>query len=147
MSVKVSKEQLIRNVLKNPELQATGKTQTSFQQNIKRQQGKLQEEILGQLLNKIEGQANRLAVSQTIKDVQLYKSYIQQLIKEVLQSGLEMKQSKSWHPSSAHRQALVKKIDQKLIQLTDEVLNKHTDSISLLAKLGEIKGLLINLCI
>ncbi|MFC7394709.1 YaaR family protein [Scopulibacillus cellulosilyticus] len=145
MSLKVQKEQQVRELMK-PKRQAADKSSIQFQNDMKSQQARLQEGYLGQLLNKAEGQAKRLAVSRTIKDVQLYKNAVHQFIREALRTGMEMKQSRSWQQPSAPMQTLVQKIDKKLIELTDDVINKERDAIDLLAKIGEIKGLLINLC-
>ena len=39
----------------------------------------------------------------------------------------------------------VKMIDEKLIRLTEDVMDKENDGIAILGQIGEIKGLLINL--
>jgi uncharacterized protein YaaR (DUF327 family) len=40
---------------------------------------------------------------------------------------------------------VVEEIDQKLVQLTDEVVHKEKNGIHVLSLVGEIKGLMINL--
>ena len=43
------------------------------------------------------------------------------------------------------RLKIVETIDEKLIELAEDLLNEEKTSVDLLAKIGEIKGLLINL--
>lgn len=40
---------------------------------------------------------------------------------------------------------IIEKVDEKLIELTDELLKQEEENILILGKLGEIKGLIINL--
>ena len=41
--------------------------------------------------------------------------------------------------------AIIEKIDEKLVELTDELLQKEEENIKILGILGEIKGLIINI--
>jgi len=57
-----------------------------------------------------------------------------------------LKQSHSWNQYGQGRSLkIVETIDDKLVELTEGVLEKEESSIDLLGKIGEIKGLLINL--
>ena len=59
---------------------------------------------------------------------------------------MELKQSHTWNRSGEGRRLkIVDTIDEKLIELTEDILNEERDSVEILAKIGEIKGLLINL--
>ena len=40
---------------------------------------------------------------------------------------------------------LVKEVDTKLVDLTNDILQKEKDSLNLLKRVGEIQGLLINM--
>jgi uncharacterized protein YaaR (DUF327 family) len=57
-----------------------------------------------------------------------------------------MKQSRSWDYNGNSRSLkIIEQVDQSLVELADEVVNKESSTIDILAKIGEIKGLLINL--
>lgn len=41
--------------------------------------------------------------------------------------------------------SVVQVVDEKLVELTEEVMSKEKNSLNILGKIGEIKGLLINI--
>ena len=58
----------------------------------------------------------------------------------------DLKQSHTWNRFGEGRKLkIVETIDEKLVELAEEILNQEKSSIDLLDKIGEIKGLLINL--
>jgi uncharacterized protein len=122
------------------------KTSLSFGETVSKQSEKLHSEQLTRLLGDIETQGKRLLQSQTVRDLQLYKNLVQRFVKEAVNFGMQLKQNKSWNEQGRSRTLkLVKEIDEQLIQITEAVLSQEKDSISLLDKIGEIKGLLVNL--
>ncbi|WP_226537574.1 YaaR family protein [Fictibacillus halophilus] len=122
------------------------KTSLSFGETVSKQSEKLHSEQLTRLLGDIETQGKRLLQSQTVRDLQLYKNLVQRFVKEAVNFGMQLKQNKSWNEQGRSRTLkLVKEIDEQLIQVTEAVLSQEKDSISLLDKIGEIKGLLMNL--
>ncbi|TCP22567.1 hypothetical protein EV207_13543 [Scopulibacillus darangshiensis] len=146
MAIKIQKERSIHESLAKT-FSSDTKSATPFTNHIDKQNERLQADMLHKLLSKIDDQAKRLTVSKTIKDVQIYKKCIHEFIKEAVHHGLEAKQSRSWHRLSGPHQTIVKQLDEKLVALTNDVLNKESAPIDLLNKIGEIRGLLINLYI
>ncbi|MDM5314432.1 YaaR family protein [Fictibacillus sp. b24] len=125
----------------------TGKKPSlSFGEAVSKQSEKLQSEQLTRLLGDIENQSKRLVQSQTVRDLQLYKNLVQRFVKEAVDFGMQLKQNKSWNEQGRSRTlSLVKEVDEQLILLTEAVLSQEKEPISLLDKIGEIKGLLVNL--
>jgi uncharacterized protein len=122
------------------------KTALSFGEAVSKQSEKLRSEQLTRLLGDIEKQGKRLLQSQTVRDLQLFKNLVQRFIKEAVDFGMQLKQNKSWNEQGRSRTLkLVKEVDEQLIQLTEAVLCQEKDPITLLEKIGEIKGLLVNL--
>ncbi len=57
-----------------------------------------------------------------------------------------MKQSHTWNRfGEGRRLKIVETVDEKLVELAQEFLDEEKETIDLLDKIGEIKGLLINL--
>ncbi|MDQ0216218.1 uncharacterized protein YaaR (DUF327 family) [Oikeobacillus pervagus] len=107
---------------------------------------KMKTEQLGKLLGDIEGAGNRLARSRTFQDLAKYKTLVKRFIRETVEYGMGLKQSHTWNHFGEGRQLkTVEKIDEKLIELTDTMMNKEKKSMDILEQIGEIKGLLINL--
>jgi uncharacterized protein YaaR (DUF327 family) len=122
------------------------KSALSFGETVAKQSERLQSEQLTRLLGDIETQGKRLLQSQTVKDLQAYKNLVQRFMKEAVDFGMQLKQNKSWNEQGRSRTLkLVKEVDQQLIEVTEMVLSQEKDSIGLLDKIGEIKGLLVNL--
>ncbi|WP_141434160.1 YaaR family protein [Bacillus sp. 03113] len=117
-----------------------------FQELVQKQDQKLQMTQLQQLLNAIDDAGERLSRSRTFKDLSKYKTLVQRFIKETVDFGMNLKQSNSWNQLGQGRTLkMVETIDQKLIELTEEIINKEKKSLNLLEQVGEIKGLLVNL--
>ncbi|MEH6943596.1 YaaR family protein [Bacillus sp. JJ722] len=131
-------------VQKEPKSSTPGNVR--FSTVIHKQDQKMQFDSLNKLLVSIEGAGERLERSRTFKDLAKYKTLVKRFVKEAVHFGMELKQSQSWNQYGQTRQLkTVKTIDEKLVELTDQVMDKEKDSISILGQIGEIKGLLINL--
>lgn len=117
-----------------------------FQDIVQKTDHKLQAEQLEKLLSNIESAGKRLAHSRTFKDLAKFKTLVKQFVRETVDFGMGLKQSFSWNEFGHGRSLkVVETIDEKLVELTEEVLENEGDSINILNKVGEIKGLLINL--
>jgi uncharacterized protein YaaR (DUF327 family) len=97
------------------------------------------------LLKEIEEQGRRLAESLTVKDLRLYKQLIQQFIRQAVAGGVSLKSTRVWHRPQSHAHSILNVVDQTLIKLTDDILKREVDPVTVLEHIGEIKGLLIDL--
>lgn len=118
----------------------------SFGAIVQQQSQKMQVEQLQRLLGDIQTSGTRLARSRTFKELARFKMLVKKFVKETVEFGLDVKQTKTWNQYGEGRQlSTVEMIDLQLIELTEDILNEEKSSIDLLSKIGEIKGLLINL--
>ncbi|PKR77480.1 DUF327 domain-containing protein [Halalkalibacillus sediminis] len=118
----------------------------SFQQVVGQETQKMKESEMDRLLSQISDQGEKLAEYRTFKDLAKYKKLVRQFIQEAVQYGLELEQTRSWNASGNNRKlTLVKTIDEKLVQLTDDILDQEKKSIDILDVIGEIKGMLMNM--
>ncbi len=121
-------------------------TNLKFNELVQKQDQKMQIGQLQNLLKDIESAGERLSRSRTFKDLSKYKTLVKRFVKEAVDFGMDLKQSHSWNQYGQGRSLkIVETIDEKLVELTEGVLEKEGNSINLLGKIGEIKGLLINL--
>ncbi|CAM4103137.1 YaaR family protein [Mesobacillus thioparans] len=117
-----------------------------FNELVEKQEHKLQIGQLQQLMKEVESAGERLARSRTFKDLAKFKTLVKQFVKEAVNFGMELKHSHSWNQYGEGRSLkLVETIDDKLVELTDELMKKKDEQIDILGKIGEVKGLLINL--
>lgn len=117
-----------------------------FNELVQKQEHKLQLGQLQHLMKEVESAGDRLARSRTFKDLVKFKKLVKQFVEETVNFGMELKHSHSWNQFGEGRSLkLVETIDEKLVNLTEELMNNKDEQIDILGKIGEIKGLLINL--
>lgn len=98
------------------------------------------------MLSDIEVFGKKLTKSRNLKDLARFKGLVKRFVKETVDNGLNIETSRSFDIYGNTRTlALVKALDEKLIELTEDMMNQEKPSIDLLERIGEIKGLLINL--
>ncbi|MGM7724497.1 YaaR family protein [Metabacillus sp. Hm71] len=140
--------QVIRTVIDKRDIEQKALIISSkkFQDLVTKQGNKLQLEQLNKLLINLEDAGRRLAKSRNFSELSKYKILVKKFIHEAVEYGMAMKQSRSWDYNRNSRSLkIIEQIDQSLVELADEVVNKESSTIDILAKIGEIKGLLINL--
>ncbi|MEK3936421.1 YaaR family protein [Sporosarcina sp. FSL W7-1349] len=131
--------------LRNNPLQ-TPQGGTRFGEMVTKQEQRLQGEQITRLLGDISTVGDRIARSRNLRDMAKFKMLVKRFLKEAVDSGLGLKQSHTWNQfGEGRRLKIVQTIDEKLIELAEDLLDEEKTSVDLLAKIGEIKGLLINL--
>jgi uncharacterized protein YaaR (DUF327 family) len=128
------------------DLRQNQQTSVNFQSLVQRNESKLQLDQLVRLMGEIEVQGERLSKGKHLRDLARFKQLVKRFVKEAVDFGLELSEQNSWSPGGyVNTLHVVKLIDEKLVELTNEMIDKESESMDLLKKIGEIKGLLINL--
>jgi uncharacterized protein len=123
-----------------------GKETSSFQQLLQTKHSELSQEKLQAIINKLSHHETRLSHSRSVEDLITYKQMIRDFLQEVVQNGFSLDEHRSSLPNGREKRLkLIKQVDERLVELTEQVLEKQAPSIELLKKMGEIKGLLVNL--
>ncbi|MDM5296633.1 YaaR family protein [Bacillus pumilus] len=138
----------MRLLLEKRELQGIKGNQTtaSFRASMETHSGKMRLEQLTVMLSDIEVFGKKLTKSRNLKDLARFKGLVKRFVKETVDNGLNIETSRSFDLYGNTRTlALVKALDEKLVELTEDMMNQEKPSIDLLERIGEIKGLLINL--
>ncbi|WP_026693241.1 YaaR family protein [Peribacillus kribbensis] len=144
--MKINQEPQINLDKLKTEQRQTSPGSRRFTDFIQKQDQKMQLAALDKLLSEIQGAGDRLSRSKNFKDLAKFKTLVKRFVREAVDNGMELNQSQSWNSYGQGRSlTTVKTIDEKLVELTDEVRKSETESIDLLGRIGEIKGLLINL--
>ncbi|MCM3080158.1 MULTISPECIES: YaaR family protein [Brevibacillus] len=107
---------------------------------------RMSQERLTQLLSNIDKQGQILARSRSIRDFYAYKNLVKQFMEEAVQYGIALDDRRGMNRRGRSRlYKIVKEVDAELLKLTDELLSEQAPMIDLLARIGEIRGMLINL--
>lgn len=131
---------------RNSNLKTAAAGSKPFSDMVMKQENKLHFQQLNTLMADVEEAGRRVARSRNMRELSRYKALVKRFIKEAVDYGLKVKQSNSWDYNGNTRSlVVVEQLDQHLIELTENLLEDDQSSIDILAKIGEIKGLLINL--
>lgn len=97
-------------------------------------------------MDRIALQGERLARSMTVRELREYKQLVQRFLEDTVRKGVGLKETRGWdRRGRTKRYQLLDEMDQMLISMADELLTTEEGRIELLSKVGEIRGLLINL--
>jgi uncharacterized protein YaaR (DUF327 family) len=100
-------------------------------------------EAIGQELDE---QAKRFAKSPTMEELMKYKEMIASFVAEAVRRMYQMVQTTGWQGTGRHRiYTVAQKIDEALEELTETILKGQVNQIALLAKLDEIRGMVLDL--
>ncbi|MCY8922887.1 YaaR family protein [Bacillus atrophaeus] len=138
----------IRTIVEKKQLPSvkSAEISASFKTSMDSQSSKLKFDQLTKLLSDIEAFGKRLTKSRNFKDLARFKGLVKRFVKEAVDNGLSHETARSFDLyGNSRKLGIVKEIDEKLIQLTEEMMNQEQPAIDLLERIGEIKGLLINL--
>lgn len=116
-----------------------------FSKTLESQQIQLKKQEIEQLMKNITLQGNKLARSRTFRDLAKFKKLIKRFLQEAVSEGFQLQSDFHFGFNGNQKLKLVKEIDAKLIELTEDVLNQERKTVNILDLIGEIKGLLINL--
>jgi len=106
----------------------------------------LQQDQLNAFLNQLDQQGKRLIETMSAIDLLKYKSMIRTFLQSTFGQSRQMHEESTWdfrgHPRIMAR---VAKINQALEELGHQVLTDHAEPMQILDKIGEIRGLIIDL--
>ncbi|GGG24456.1 YaaR family protein [Paenibacillus abyssi] len=103
-------------------------------------------EELQKKLQDIHLQGERLAKSMTVRELKLYRQMVKQFLEDTVRRGIGLKETKGWdRRGRTKRYKLLEEVDAALILLGEELLDTEQGRIDLLNRVGEIRGILINL--
>ena len=118
----------------------------SFQQSLRSQTQSLKQQELQQLMKNITLQGNKLARFRSFRDLAKFKRMVKSFLQETVSNGLDLEHSHSFSLDGQSRKlTIVKQVDEKLLELTEEIMNREKKTVDILGLIGEIKGLLINI--
>jgi uncharacterized protein YaaR (DUF327 family) len=105
----------------------------------------LQEKV-DALMNDITLQGNRLAEHMDIRDMKHYRALIKEFLNEVVYRSHKFSRENFLDRKGRHRvYGIIKLIDSNLDELAQALVSDEKDHISILAKIGEIRGLLLDI--
>lgn len=128
------------------DVKQTNQNGARFGDLVVKQGSKLQTEQITRLLGDISAAGDRVARSRNLRELTRFKMLVKRFLQEAVNHGLETKQSHTWNRfGEGRRLKIVETVDNHLVELAADILDEEKETIDLLDKIGEVKGLLINL--
>lgn len=141
--MKISQE--LRTQMEAKQPRSITDSKQNFSSMVQSQTNKLKQKELQSLIKSISLQGEKLARYRSFRDLAKFKRMIKDFLQETVHNGLYLDHSHRFTMEGQTKLALVKEVDQKLVALTEDMINQEKKAVDLLGIIGEIKGLLINI--
>jgi len=98
------------------------------------------------MVEEITQQGNRISKHMDISDMKRYRTLIKSFLNEVLSRSHKFSRENFLDKRGRHRvYGIIRKIDDNLDALASELVKDEKDHISILSRIGEIRGLLLDI--
>lgn len=105
-----------------------------------------QKRHLEEILRIVDEKGKKLGENRTVESLMEYKNMVKGFIEEAVEYGLKIEERRGFSRGGRSRVLrTVAAIDEKLLELTDLIIKQEEKNLGILKKVGEIKGLLVNL--
>lgn len=103
-------------------------------------------ERLNLMLQDIVQQGQRISKKNDIKDMQRYRILIKDFLNEVVTRSHVFSRENFLDRKGRHRvYGIIRQVDKELDELAQELVKDENDNIAILAKIGQIEGLLLDI--
>ena len=129
------------------ETQESKKTDSDFKFTLtsKIEDAELKEKLNG-LMSQIDEQGKKLADHMDIRDMKKYRGLVKSFINEVVNRSHSFERENFLDRRGRHRvYGLIKLIDSNLDELAQELVSEEKDHLSILGRVDEIRGLLLDI--
>ena len=104
------------------------------------------QERLNLMMQEITMQGNKIAKRMDVRDMKRYRSMIKEFMNEVVSRSHSFSRENFLDRRGRHRvYGIIRLIDQNLDQLAQELVKDEQDNLAILEKIGEIRGLLLDI--
>lgn len=101
---------------------------------------------LTSMMEQITMQGNKLAKHRDVKDMKRYRGLIKEFMNEVVSRSHEFSRENFLDRKGRHRvYGIIRLVDETLDELAKELVKDEQDNIAILGKIGEIRGLLLDI--
>ena len=101
---------------------------------------------LSSLMNEISEQGERIAKKKDIKDMRRYRSLIKDFMNEIVSRSHAFSRENFLDRKGRHRvYGIIRLVDQNLDELAEELIKEQKDNLTILQKIGDIRGLILDI--
>ena len=104
------------------------------------------QERLNLMMQEITMQGNKIAKRMDVRDMKRYRSMIKEFMNEIVSRSHSFSRENFLDRRGRHRvYGIIRLVDETLDELAQELVKDEKDHISILGKIGEIRGLLLDI--
>ena len=104
------------------------------------------QERLTSMMNEITMQGEKLSKKRDIRDMKHYRSLVKDFLNEIVTRSHEFSRENFLDKRGRHRvYGIVRLVDENLDALAQELMKDEQDHMAILTKIGEIRGLLLDI--
>ena len=101
---------------------------------------------LAQMMEEITRQVEKLAKHRDIKDMRRYRALVKDFLNEIVNRSHAFSRENFLDRKGRHRvYGIIRLVDQNLDELAQELVKDEQDHLAILSKIGEIRGLLLDI--
>ena len=127
--------------------QASTPTDGSFKFTLASHIGEAElQERLSVLMQEITSEGEKIAKRKDVKDMKHYRSLVKEFLNEIVTRSHSFSRENFLDRRGRHRvYGIIRLVDENLDQLAQELMKDEKDNIAILNKIGEIRGLLLDI--
>lgn len=104
------------------------------------------QERLGLMYDDITMQGNKITKHMDVKDMKRYRALIKEFMNEIVNRSHKFSRENFLDRKGRHRvYGIIRRVDETLDELAQELMKEEKDHLAILAKVGEIRGLLLDI--
>ncbi len=104
------------------------------------------QERLGLMYEDITMQGNKITKHMDVKDMKRYRALIKEFMNEIVNRSHKFSRENFLDRKGRHRvYGIIRRVDETLDELAQELMKEEKDHLAILAKVGEIRGLLLDI--
>lgn len=144
MDIKVNELTPTTNI-EQPQAVREGNDDFKFILSSKVSEAGLQER-LNTMMQEITQQGNRISKKMDIRDMRKYRTLIKGFLNEIVNRSHKFSRENFLDRRGRHRvYGIIRRVDETLDELAQELVKDEKDHIAILSKIGEIRGLLLDI--
>ncbi len=98
------------------------------------------------LMEQIDEEGKKLSKKRDVKDMRHYRGLVKEFLNEVVTHSHEFSRENFLDRKGRHRvYGIIRLVDENLDQLAQELMKDEQDNLAILDKIGEIRGLLLDI--
>jgi len=140
-------EKIRKKKVKKGDSKKTGKADdtSGFFDILMETEIEISEKELKKMVDEIFVQGNRFVRSPTMPNLNSYKESIKKYLKKVEKKMYRVKEEMNLENDSPRLHIIAEKVDEKIQQITESIMNKEKNTLFYAARVEEINGLLLDL--